>query len=121
MIMSSLSVNGARGEVALRIGSVDLVIAAEIGRLAAVSTALECKSLPDLYQRLLGVEVAATIAGVQHLAVQGDVAAALRDLKLRDFPACKTAFAAALNHHLDDTSGKGGAAGEAAKGRKRKV
>ena len=106
------SVNGARGEVALRIGSVDLVIAAEIGRLAAVSTALECKSFVDLYQRLLGVEIAATMAGVQHLTVKGDAAKALQELKLRDFPACKTAFAAALNHHLD--AGKDDADQEAA-------
>lgn len=109
------SVNGARGEVALRVGSVDLVIAAEIGRLSAVSTALECKSFIDLYQRLLGVEVAATMAGVQHLTVKGDAGKALLELKLSDFPACKTAFAASLNHHLgDDDEGKGEAAGEAA-------
>lgn len=108
------SVNGARGEVALRVGTVDLVIAAEIGKLAAVSTALECKSFIDLYQRLLGVEVAATMAGIQHLTVKGDASAALRELKLRDFPACKTAFAEALNHHLGDDSGKDEAAAEAA-------
>lgn len=114
------SVNGARGEVPLRVGSVDLVIAAEISKLAAVSTALECKSLVDLYQRLLGVEIAATMAGVQHLTVKGDAAAALSELKLRDFPACKTAFARALNHHLGADAGKVGAAGEAAPGRRRK-
>jgi hypothetical protein len=109
------SVNGARGEVALRVGTVDLVIAAEMGRLSAVSTALDCKSFIDLYQRLLGVEVAATMAGIQHLTVKGDAGAAIRALKLRDFAACKAAFAAALNHHLgDDDEGKDEAAGEAA-------
>lgn len=114
-----LPVNGARGEVALKIGDVDLVIAAEIGRLAAVSTALDCKSFSDLYQRLLGVEVAATISGVEHMTVRGDVAAALRELKLRHFPACKTAFATALQHHLGDDAGKAGAAGEAAAKRRK--
>lgn len=102
----SLPVNGARGEVALRVGSVDLVIAAEIGRLAAVSTALDCRSFSDLYQRLLGVEVAATMAAVQHLTILGDAGAALAQLRLRDFPACKDAFAAALAHHLELEPGK---------------
>ena len=87
-------------------GSVDLVIAAEMTRLAAVSTAIECKSFGDLYQRLLGVEVAATIAGVQHLAIKGDGARAVSELTLRDFPACAKAFAAALSHHLKDAEGK---------------
>lgn len=110
-------VNGARGEVALRIGTVNLVIAAEIERLAAVSTALNCKSFRDLYQRLLDVEVAATMAGIQHLTIRGDASAALVALKLRHFPACKESFSEALNYHLVDDldSGKDVAAsGEAA-------
>ncbi|HTV69330.1 MAG TPA: hypothetical protein VMF90_12405 [Rhizobiaceae bacterium] len=110
----SLPVNGARGEVALRVGTVDLVIAAEIGRLSAVSTALECKSFADLYQRLLGVEVSATMAAIQHLTVKGDATQALLQLRLRDFPACSKAFAAVLAHHLGEDEGKGEAAGEAA-------
>ena len=110
----ALSANGARGEVTLRVGSVDLVIAAEIGRLAAVSTALDCKSFGDLYQRLLGVEVAATIAGVQHLAVKGDGTRAAAELLLADFPSCAMAFAAALSHHLMDAEGKAEADDEGA-------
>jgi hypothetical protein len=106
-------VNGARGEVALKAGGVDLVIAAEIDRLAAVSTELECKSFAELYQRLMGVEVAATIAGVRHLTVKGNGEAAAAKLKLRDFAACKVAFAEALVHHLGDDEGKDGAADEA--------
>jgi hypothetical protein len=105
----TLPANGARGEVALCVGSVDLVIAAEIGRLAAVSAALGCQSFGELYQRLLGVEIAALIAGVRHLAVRGDVEAAVQGLKLSDLPACKAAFAAALNHSF------GGKAAAAAK------
>jgi hypothetical protein len=116
--MGDLPVNGARGEAALRIGSVDLVIAAEIGRLAAVSTALECKSFIDLYQRLLGVEIAATMAGIQHLTVRGNAAAAIAQMRLKDLPACKAAFAATLSHHLGDDEGKGGAAGKAARRKK---
>ena len=61
-------------------GTVDLVIAAEMARLSAVSTSLDCKSFADLYQRLLGVEVAATMAAIQHLAVRGDTVQALLQL-----------------------------------------
>ncbi|PWJ75287.1 hypothetical protein C7441_12170 [Pseudaminobacter salicylatoxidans] len=104
--MSSLPVNGARGEVALRVGTVDLVIACEIGRLAAVSTALDCKSFVDLYQRLLGAEVAATMAAIQHLTVKGDAGQAAQELRLTDFAACKNAFTAALMHHIGEDEGK---------------
>lgn len=116
----TLPVNGARGEVALRVGSVDLVIAAEIGRLAAVSTALSCMSFVELYQRLLGVEVAATMAGVRHLTVRGDAEKAVAELKLADFTACKNAFATALQHHLGDDEGKGETVDEGATAEKTK-
>lgn len=112
--MSNLPVNGARGEVALRIGTVDLVIAAEMGRLASVSTALECKSLSDLFTRLSGVEAAAVTAAIPLLAVRGDAKEALKQLKLRDFKAIAEAMNAALAHHFRDDEGNGEAAGNGA-------
>lgn len=98
--MSVLRVNGERGEVALRIGSTDLVIAAEIGGLAALSSSLECRSLADLYERLFAAEVKAVVEGVRCLAVRGDVDAAIGQLTLADFPAAKAAFETALLHHV---------------------
>lgn len=112
--MSTLPVNGARGEVALRIGNVDLVIAAEMGRLAAVSTALDCKSLNDLFTRLSEVEVAAVNVALPLLTVRGDAAAAAKALKLRDFKACAAAFNAALAHHFRADGGNAEAAGNGA-------
>ena len=97
----TLEVNGARGEVALTVGGVDLVIAATMSGLAAISTRLECKSLSDLFVRLSGVEAAATMAAVELLTVRGDKVAALAALKLRDFKACSEAFALALAHHFE--------------------
>ncbi len=102
----SLPVNGERGEVALRIGTVDLVIAAEMGRLAALSTDLKCMSFEDLYVRLVNVEVAASLSAVSRLAVRGDHDRALKELTLEDFPAMKIAFTAALMHHLRRKPGK---------------
>lgn len=106
----ALEVNGARGEVALKIGDVDLVIAATMAGLSAVSTRLECKSMADLFARLSGVEAAATTAAVELLAVRGDRFAALEKLKLKDFNACAEAFSRALMHHFQDDEGNGEAA-----------
>jgi hypothetical protein len=97
----ALEINGARGEVALKVGGVDLVIAATMAGLSAVSTRLECKSLADLFVRLSGVEVAATMAAIELLTVRGDKFAAAAALKIKDFKACADAFALALAHHFD--------------------
>lgn len=100
-------VNGARGEVELKIDDVELVIAATMQGLSAVSTRLECKSLADLFMRLSGVELAATVAAIELMTVKGDKAAALKKLKLKHFTACAAAFSAALSHHFDDEAGNG--------------
>lgn len=109
-----LDVNGARGEVGLTVGGVNLVIAAEMSGLAAVSTRLGCQSLSELFLRLSGTEVAATMAAISLLAVRGDAAKAVAALKLRDYPACAEAFAKALAHHFEDSEGNGKAAKEKA-------
>jgi hypothetical protein len=100
-----LPVNEARGEVPLWVGNVPLVIAAEMGRLSAVSSRLQCKSLNDLFLRLSQVEVAACMAAVELLAVKGDVAAAVGKLNFSHFPACAAAFGEALSHHFDGDEG----------------
>lgn len=109
----ALEVNGARGEVALKIGDVDLVIAATMKGLAAVSTRLECKSMADLFQRLSGVEPAATTAAVELLTVKGDGVKAASILKLKHFKDCAEAINAALAHHFEDDEGNGETAGKA--------
>ncbi len=108
------AVNAARGEVALKIGTVNLVLAASIEGLSAVSTALDCKSLSDLFVRLSGTEVAATRAAIQFLTIEGDKDEALAALKLKHFSACADAFTKVLAHHFE---GEGGNA-PAAKGAK---
>jgi hypothetical protein len=97
----ALECNGARGEVPLTVGGVDLVIAATMKGLAGTSTALGCQSLADLMLRLSQTEVAATIAAITSLTVRGEKEKALDALSLKDFPACSEAFAKALAHHFD--------------------
>ncbi|WP_411906285.1 hypothetical protein [Rhizobium mayense] len=110
------AVNEARGEARLIIEDVELVLAATMGGLAAVSSRLQCKSLNELFQRLTGVEVAATWAAIELLTVKGkgNVAAALEKIELKHFPACSVAFAAILAHHFDGDEGNEEAADEAA-------
>lgn len=103
----SLAYNSERGEVPLTVGGVDLVVAAEMGRLASLSGRLQCQSFIELYSKLAGVELVATMAAVELLAVKGDTGAALKAMTLADLPACKDAFVAALLHHADKSSGNG--------------
>lgn len=93
-------VNGARGEVALAVAGVDLVIAATMKGLAAVSTELGCKSFGDLFERLACGEVATVMAAIPALTVKGDAAKAMAGIELSDVPAAVVAINAALSHHL---------------------
>lgn len=108
------AVNEARGEARLIIDGVELVLAAEMGRLSAVSTRLQCKSLSDLFMRLSGVEAAATLAGIELLTVKGDALEAIAKIKLKHFSACAAAFSMILAHHFDGDEGNVEAADEAA-------
>lgn len=101
----SLAYNAERGEVPLKVGGTDLVIAAEIKRLATLSTALGCQSFFELYSKLANVEVAATIAAVEALTIHGDTSSAIGAMTIADLPACKDAFTAALLHHASKTEG----------------
>lgn len=110
-----LMVNEARGEIPLWVAGVPLVLAAETGRLAAVSSRLGCKSLNDLFVRLSDVEASATVAGIEILTVKGEWLEAIKKIKLKHFGACRTAFLAVLAHHFDgEEPGNEEAAGEAA-------
>lgn len=106
----ALEVNEARGEVGLTIGGTEIVIAATMQGLAAVSARLECKSMADLFQRLSGVEPGATVAAIELLTVRGDSASALSKLKLKHFNACAEALSRSLMHHFKDDEGNGEAA-----------
>lgn len=103
--------NSERGEVPLTVGGVDLVIAATMQGLATVSGRLKCQSFSELYSKMANVEINAVIVGVEALAVKGDVGAAMKALTLKDLPACRDAFIAALAHSVKDQSGNAEAAG----------
>lgn len=97
-------VNGARGEVALAIAGVDLVIAATMKGLASLSTEIGCKSFGDLFDRLAGGEIDTVMKAIPHLTVKGNAAKAVSDMQLSDMPAAIISINAALAHHLGSKS-----------------
>lgn len=97
----SVAYNSERGEVPLTIGGVELVVAAEMGRLAALSSRLGSKSFMDMYSKLADAEVNAVLAGVELLAIRGDVGKALKEITLSDLHKCVGAFVKAFSHHAD--------------------
>lgn len=99
------AVNEARGEARLMIDDVELVLAAEMGRLAALSSRLQCKSMADLFARLTNVEASAAVVGIELLAVEGDWLKALQKLKLKHFKAVSQAFTDILAHHFEGEAG----------------
>jgi len=105
---------GARGEVPVKIGKTDIVIAATMAGLAALSTRLQCRSFNELFARLSGAELAAAYAAIELLTIKGDWQAALTQFSLRDVPAFTDAANEALAHHFEDDAGNAGAAGTAA-------
>lgn len=105
--------NPARGEVSLSIDGHEVILAAELGRLASVSKALDCQSLEDLWGKLTSMEVGAVMAGVGALTVRGDKAGALNALRLRHFKACQEAFIAALSYQMEPAGNGDAAAGAA--------
>lgn len=98
-------VNAARGEVSLKIDDVELVLAMTMNGLASLSTALQCKSLEDLWNRLHGVEVAATLAAIEFLTVKGDWAAAIQKVQLHHFGDCRVAIITLLADQLKAKKG----------------
>jgi len=107
----ALPVNGARGEVALTIGDTELVIAATMEGLASVSSHLGCKSMAELLERLSNGEVAAAMAAIRFMTVQGKRDDALKALKLSHFDALADSITLALAHHFEGPPGNGEAAG----------
>ena len=103
--MSELPVNEGRGEVAVTVDGVELVVAAEMERLAHLSARLQCATLHDLYQRLAGAEPAAMYACLDLFVLRGDAGAAKAALSLDGLVTLSRAMVKALAHHSGPSSG----------------
>lgn len=87
--------NKARGEVAVTLGDLEIVLAAEMGQLGRLSALTGHPTFPELYSRLVGTEISTTMAALRLLTVRGQRGG--KDLK-RD----EAADAAAEAFRLDD-------------------
>jgi hypothetical protein len=94
-------INEARGEVACKIGSVELVLCATMENLATLSAALGTKSFPELWGRLSNADPMAVLHGVRCLAVSGDVEKAVGEFHLRHMEDALAAIGRALNDPLE--------------------
>jgi hypothetical protein len=103
-----MDANILRGEAPLRIGTTDIVIAVEFGRLAKLSRALACDSMDELYRRLLGFEPYTVACAIRILTIHADrdeadrlALAAIQQLSSADQEAWRVAIEAALTAHLE--------------------
>lgn len=65
--------NPIRGEVAAKIGSLDLVMAIDMDGLAKVSAASGFPTLGELYGRFHGTEPMTVMLAIEHFTVRGHV------------------------------------------------
>lgn len=89
--MSNLSVNGARGEVAVTLDGRDYKLCLTLGALAEMETSLGCVSLHDLEGRMKAVSAADLVAILTALLRGGGEMEAASQLS---FKALDTAMAA---------------------------
>lgn len=102
--------NQMRGEIALRIGSVDLTIAVTFAGLAKLSRMINADSLDAIYRRLLGFEPWAASCAIKAFVIddggpemaQAKVVRAIEQISTADEEAFRTAISAALTGHLEE-------------------
>lgn len=107
--MSEALPNPLRGEAACRIGSTDLVLVVEFGRLATLCEVAGCDTMDLLYTRLLGFHPKTVMAALRVLATHpdGDKAArdlahqAIAELSSADESAFRQAITKALTGHIN--------------------
>lgn len=118
-----MTVNPARGEVALKVGDVDLVLACELSSLAAFEALIEEKyPRPDGRPRGMGqvlmfasaIPFAVIKDALACFVVRGDVGAALKAMHLSDTIAIQRAIDAVIGSKYMEKVGNADAAGETA-------
>ncbi|APO74270.1 hypothetical protein AM571_CH01435 [Rhizobium etli 8C-3] len=104
-----LPANTLRGEAPLKIGSVDLIVVIEFGRLVSLSKAVGTDSLDELYRRLLGFEPWTVACALRCLVLHEDgpekeaalAAKAISELSVADEAAWQKAMNTAMLSHIE--------------------
>lgn len=90
--------NPVRGEVSVEIAGGKYVLAATMEGLSQLSHVTGCRTLHDLYERLIGTEIFTTLAALRALVQSG------RDADGKDMKRKDAASTAALSFTLSDAS-----------------
>ena len=108
--MTDALANPLRGEAACLIGSTDLVLVVEFGRLATLCEVAGCDTMDLLYTRLIGFHPKTVMAALRVLTTHPDGDQAARDLAHRaiaelsgaDEQSFRKAITKALSGHIND-------------------
>ncbi|WP_376710892.1 hypothetical protein [Pseudochrobactrum lubricantis] len=108
--MTDALANPLRGEAACQIGSTDLVLVVEFGRLATLCEVAGCDTMDLLYTRLIGFHPKTVMAALRVLTTHPDGDQAARDLAHRaiaelsgaDEQSFRKAITKALSGHIND-------------------
>lgn len=108
--MTDALANPLRGEAACQIGSTDLVLVVEFGRLATLCEVAGCDTMDLLYTRLIGFHPKTVMAALRVLTLHpdGDQAArdlahkAIAELSSADEQSFRKAITKALSGHIND-------------------
>ena len=108
--MTDALANPLRGEAACQIGSTDLVLVVEFGRLATLCEVAGCDTMDLLYTRLIGFHPKTVMAALRVLTTHPDGDQAARDLAHRaiaelsgaDEQSFRKAITKGLSGHIND-------------------
>lgn len=92
--------NAGRGEVPVTIGGVELILAAELGRIASAASVTGASDWGSLVQKILLGEPHEVRAGIEAFAVRGNVEKAVDRFDATDLPAFQTAVTAMFSSHV---------------------
>lgn len=98
--------NAARGEIPVTIGEVDLVLAAELGRVATLASVLGVSDWGALVEKILIGTPAQIRHGIEVLAVRGNVEKAIDRFQDDDLIALQEAVRAVLTAHIPAGGGR---------------
>lgn len=107
-----MSVNAARGEVAVTVGGQALTLLVTPDALCRFSTAIGAKTFRDVVAAAIGGEPVAVREAIKAFTAAGDGDKAWADIRLTEFVTFAEALSAALTAHMDEAADPGNPSGE---------
>lgn len=99
--------NRERGEIPVRIGDEDLILAASLEGLARVSNEIGARSMRELYDRLVQSDPFAVSVALDCLVIKGDAEKAKDNWTMADMPSWIDAITQTLLMHVDKKKKQG--------------